>query len=509
MHRLKCTDLVWSGSGVFAAVRNAGAHAGAPQSGRHAAPDLLYILRVTSFSSIAEFLEGTAGAMQPVRDAIADAVGRAHADNPTRHIYTRIFDPAASRAVVSSLSRARATPLRGLPVAIKDNIDMAGEITSCGRRLSIGPAAAGAAIVAQLDALGAIIIGKTNLDEAALGASGRNPRFGRCHNPRFADRLSGGSSSGSAAAVAAGHVLLGVGTDTLGSVRIPAAFCGIVGFKPTHARLPTAGVAPLCPRFDGLGLLAGSLADMALAAGLLLGEDVSAGAPPGRVRRLAVLDDAALTGTAGGVRGGVAGDVADAYRRCVGLLRLADDFHVSPAPRIDWSAAARAALWEVASEFAQRSARAMPGYHALDDIDGELGRLLSRAAALPAAQLAAGGALIARSGAELRQSLMEADAVLTPTCPQGAPRVDQEIAKNVAAFVAPVNLAGLPAIAWTQRLGREVSLSLQLIGRPGEDLRLLALASQVQNVLDREPAHGMVCSAPRSAGPVCTAPPSR
>jgi aspartyl-tRNA(Asn)/glutamyl-tRNA(Gln) amidotransferase subunit A len=442
-------------------------------------------LRVSSFTSIADFLAGARASPQSIGASLAAAVDRAEADNPAWHIYTQLLATRASRAARALHARPQA-PLLGVPVALKDNIDLAGEPTSCGRRQSPGPAVASAAIVEQLEALGAVIIGKTNLDEAALGASGRNPRFGRCHNPRHTDRLSGGSSGGSAAAVAAGHVLLGVGTDTLGSVRLPAAFCGIVGFKPTHGRVSVVGVAPLYPRFDSLGLLARSVADVALVTAALLGPDSLPG-PDAQDRAfdgtcsgvlgLRVLDEAALTD--------VAADVADAYRRCVGLLRRSDQCHVSPAPRIDWSATAGAALWEVAHEFSERSNSGSPGYRALDDIDGELGRLLARAAALPAERLATGRALLESSCARLRQSVLEADALLTPTCPQNAPRSDETLAKNVAAFVAPANGAGLPAVCWTQRLGNEGSLSLQLIGHRGEDLRLLALAAQVQHVLDR------------------------
>ena len=440
---------------------------------------------MSSFTSIADFLAGTRGSPLGIGASLAAAVDRAQADNPAWHIYTQLLATRASRAVRALHARPQA-PLLGVPVALKDNIDLAGEPTSCGRRQSLGPAVASAAIVEQLESLGAIIIGKTNLDEAALGASGRNPRFGRCHNPRHTDRLSGGSSGGSAAAVAAGHVLLGVGTDTLGSVRLPAAFCDIVGFKPTHGRLAAAGVAPLYPRFDSVGLLARSVADIALVTAALLGPDSLPG-PDAQDRAFAgtcsgvlglrVLDEAALTD--------VAADVADAYRRCVGLLRLSDQCHAGPAPRIDWSATAGAALWEVAHEFSERSAGGMPGYRALDDIDGELGLLLARAAALPATRLATGRALLESSCALLRQSVIEADAVLTPTCPQSAPRSDETVAKNVAAFVAPANVAGLPAVSWTQCIGAERSLSLQLIGREGEDLRLLALTSHVQHLLDR------------------------
>jgi aspartyl-tRNA(Asn)/glutamyl-tRNA(Gln) amidotransferase subunit A len=432
-------------------------------------------LRVTSYDSIAAFIAGTDGRPQRIGDVVAHALARAHADDPVQRIYTRLLDAAASCRVEFVERRAWA-PLRGVPVAIKDNVDVADEPTTCGRRLDPAPALASAAIVARLEALGAILVGKTNLDEAALGASGRNPRFGRCHNPRFADRLSGGSSSGSAAAVAAGHVLLGIGTDTLGSVRIPAAYCGIVGFKPTHGRLSMAGVAPLYPRYDSLGLLAGSLADAAQVAGLLLDEAPAPGPVQAGDLRLGVLDEAALAG--------VEGAVADAYRDCLRLLEDSGAERRFTVPQIPWSATARAALWEVAHDFAERSARELPGYPGLNDIDGALGALLARAAGRSATRLADGRALLEDSHARMRLALIEADAVLTPTCPQQAPRVAEDPANDVAAFVAPANLAGLPAVAWTQRFGADRSVSLQLIGRAGEDIRLLALAARIERLLE-------------------------
>ncbi len=449
--------------------------------------DLLYVVLVAALTSITSFLtaHGAADACARERDAqarvgetITEIVARATAENASQHIFTRILDARAARAV-ESLGASRTLPLFGLPVAIKDNIDLKGSETSCGRRRSVAPATASAAIVERLESLGAIVIGKTNLDEAALGATGRNPHFGRCANPRFADRLSGGSSSGAAAAVAAGHALLGIGTDTLGSVRIPAAFCGIVGFKPTHARLSTAGVAPLYPRFDSVGLLAASLTDIAHVAGLLLGED----APPGpardampphtgqdAVRRIAVLDGTALLE--------VDTEVARRYRDCVALLEESSVIQSCAGPRLDWTAIARAAFWEVAHEFAQCS---------VGDIDGELGRVLAKAAARPAEKLGEGRTLIQESASRLNRCLHGAEAVLTPTCPQSAPSIDEDPVNHIAAFTAPANAAGLPAVAWTQRLAAGGTLSLQLIGRHGDDLRLIELASCVQRHLDSPP----------------------
>ncbi len=460
---------------------------------------------MTTLTSIAAFAAdiganasaSPADAQARVREAITQVLERARADNASQRIYTRILDSRAF-STLEHLRSAGSAPLFGIPVAIKDNIDVQGIETSCGRRLTPGTASASAAIVERLESLGAIIIGKTNLDEAALGASGRNPRFGRCGNPRFKDRLSGGSSSGSAAAVAAGHVLLGVGTDTLGSVRIPAAFCGIAGFKPSHGWLSMAGVVPLYPRFDSVGLLASSLADIENVAGLLLTENAPPGTSHGAmhaaehdpVRRIAVLDDAAL--------GEVQTEVATGYRHCVALLEQSKEFQSCAAPRLDWTAMARAAFWEVAHEFAACSAGASPGdgapgygapgygapgYRALHDIDGDLGRVLAKAASRPATKLAEGRLLIQQSASRLQHCLQEAYAVLTPTCPQNAPSVDEDPANHIAAFTAPANAAGLPAVAWSQRLAAGRSLSLQLIGPRGDDLRLLNVASRVQRYL--------------------------
>jgi Asp-tRNA(Asn)/Glu-tRNA(Gln) amidotransferase A subunit family amidase len=475
---------------------------GAAEPGCRAPLELLYVVRVTTFTSIAAFAAnadasaGPADAQARVREAITQVLERARADNASQRIYTRILDSRAF-STLERLRSAGSLPLYGIPVAIKDNIDVQGVETSCGRRLTPGNASASAVIVERLESLGAIIIGKTNLDEAALGASGRNPRFGRCANPRFADRLSGGSSSGSAAAVAAGHALLGVGTDTLGSVRIPAAFCGIAGFKPSRGQLSMAGIAPLYPRFDSVGFLAASLADIVHVAAVMLGRNTPHGtarsavgdAELNAVCRISVLDDAALDA--------VQMEVATGYRQCTLLLQELREIEICAAPPLDWTALARAAFWEVAHEFAECSAgaslgsgtaghRALPGYRSLLDIDGDLGRVLAKAISRPATKLADGRILIQHSASRLQHCLHGAEAVLTPTCPQNAPSVHEDPVNHIAAFTAPANAAGLPAVVWRQRLAAAGAQSLQLIGRHGDDLKLLDLALRVQRHLDRQ-----------------------
>ena len=154
-------------------------------------------------------------------------------------------------------------PLHGIPVALKDNVDTAGMATTCASRiLRSNVPASDAAVAARLRDAGAIVVGKTNLLEFAYGIV--HPDFGQCNNPWNTDRTSGGSSSGSAAAVAAGMVPLAVGTDTGGSIRIPAAYCGIVGLKPTYGLVSRRGVFPLSWSLDHVGPLARSAQDALL-----------------------------------------------------------------------------------------------------------------------------------------------------------------------------------------------------------------------------------------------------
>jgi aspartyl-tRNA(Asn)/glutamyl-tRNA(Gln) amidotransferase subunit A len=151
-------------------------------------------------------------------------------------------------------------PADGVPVAIKDLLDTAGLVTTYGSAIFAEhePERSAAAVV-RLEDAGYAVAGKTNLHEFAYGISSQNPHFGTVPNPRFPGRLAGGSSGGSAAAVAAGDVELALGSDSGGSIRIPAAWCGVVGFKPTYDLVPTDGCFPLAPSYDHVGPIASTV----------------------------------------------------------------------------------------------------------------------------------------------------------------------------------------------------------------------------------------------------------
>jgi aspartyl-tRNA(Asn)/glutamyl-tRNA(Gln) amidotransferase subunit A len=158
------------------------------------------------------------------------------------------------------LARPDATPA-GRPVAIKDLLDTAGLTTTYGSAIFADhvPSASAEAVL-RLQAAGYAVAGKTNLHEFAYGITSQNQHFGTVPNPRFPGRLAGGSSGGSAAAIAAGDVELALGTDSGGSIRIPAAWCGVVGFKPTYGLVPTDGCFPLAPSYDHVGPMAATVA---------------------------------------------------------------------------------------------------------------------------------------------------------------------------------------------------------------------------------------------------------
>ncbi len=191
-------------------------------------------------------------------------------------VYAETARAAADAADARAAQGVSLGALDGAIVSIKDLFDVAGEPTRAGSKILADealPAKSDAVAVRRLRAGGAVIIAKTNMTEIALGAIGANPHFGTPGNPRDRARVPGGSSAGAAVAAADGMCEIAIGSDTGGSVRIPAALCGIVGFKPSRQRVPTAGALPLSTTLDSIGPLANSVADCAKADAVMAGED--------------------------------------------------------------------------------------------------------------------------------------------------------------------------------------------------------------------------------------------
>jgi aspartyl-tRNA(Asn)/glutamyl-tRNA(Gln) amidotransferase subunit A len=210
-------------------------------------------------------------------DAVESALAAAHARQPSLNAFTLIdAEPARSRAArLDDEARrgVRAGSLAGLPIGLKDLLDHEGRVTTAGSAFYRHIADRSAPVVSRLEEAGAVIIGRTGLHEFAFGFSSENPHFGPVRNPWDIDTSAGGSSGGSAAAVAAGATPVAIGSDTGGSIRVPAALCGCFGLKVTYGRIPIEGVFPLASSIDSVGPLADSIDNLDTAYRVMSGDD--------------------------------------------------------------------------------------------------------------------------------------------------------------------------------------------------------------------------------------------
>jgi aspartyl-tRNA(Asn)/glutamyl-tRNA(Gln) amidotransferase subunit A len=430
------------------------------------------------------------------RDPVAvceEALARARAATA---VFTALTEERARAEARASAARLRAGaargPLDGVPVAWKDLVDVAGTPTTAAsavRRTAV-PAAADAPIVAALAAAGMVCVGKTNLSELAYSGLGLNPHYGTPPNPRSGavPRAPGGSSSGSAVAVAQGIVPCAIGTDTSGSIRVPAAFCGVAGFKPTAARVDRRGVLALAPSLDSVGPLGTSVADLAALDAGLRGAPVEPLAPATALR-LVVPDELAGEAEPG---------VAAAFAGAVAALEAAGAVvERRPLPAL---AAARRAFDEHGSLVAHeawRVHRALLESPDAERLDPRVLRRLRDGRALPPAGrdalLRARPALQARLAADLGDAL-----ALFPTVghvsPELAPleRDDDHFARTnlrTLAATMPGSYLDMPGVALP--IGPDLPpASLLVSGPPGADARVLAAALAVEQALQ-----GLVASA--------------
>lgn len=344
-------------------------------------------------------------------------------------------------------------PGTGPRLAVKDLFDVAGTPTTAGCRLvadTARPATADAACLAGFRAADAAIVGKANLHELACGGTGINPHFGTPVNPLDPARIPGGSSSGSAVALATGEADLALGTDTAGSVRTPSACCGTVGLKTTFGRVPLEGVWPLAPSLDTVGPMARTVTGVAHGMALLdpsFSVAAAAAAVLGRVRFA---------------------DVDPAIDAAIDRVLAACELEVVEVELPGWGAAADAGwqvmfheVWQVDGHLYEQDAAAL---------GADLQERLEQGRAVPRADRDAGWA--ARDGwrAELAAGFDRAPVLVAPTLAFLPTRLDDPI-PNTRRLALPVNLAGHPALALPVPTGGPLPASLQLMAADGrEDL---------------------------------------
>lgn len=402
-------------------------------------------------------------------------------------VYADVARKAADAADIRKKSGGSLGPLDGAIVTVKDLFDVAGEVTRAGSRVLAArskPATADAVIVTRLREAGAVIVAKTNMTEFAYSGIGANPHFGTPGNPADRSRVPGGSSSGAAVAVADSMCEIGIGSDTGGSTRIPAAFCGVTGFKPTVKRVSREGAFPLSFTLDSIGPVARSVADCANADAVMAGEMPSP---------LPAFDLGSVR--AGFVQGypieGLDETVGKAFPQALAKL----------APR--WKSGSDVALnaLDVMHRVNERGGIAPPEAYTIhrallkedaDGVDPNVRLRLLRAANVSAADYIQNLRDRERGIAQVDSLFDRFDVLVMPTVSIVAPTMDEVAtpegftAKNISALrnTSIWNFFDVCAISLPVKLGNALPCGLMLVGRHGDDRRLLAIAAAVERQLE-------------------------
>lgn len=426
----------------------------------------------------------TREALRRIADAGAEGV----------RIFTRVYADSALTAAAAADARTAAGitlgPLDGRIVSIKDLLDVAGETTTAGSKVlrDAPPAAQDAVVVQRLRAAGAVIIGKTNMTEFAFSGIGINPHYGTPGNARDATRIPGGSSSGAGVALARGMCELAIGSDTGGSIRIPSAFNGLTGFKPTQARVSREGAFPLSFSLDTLGPLADDVADCARADAVLSGQPWQ---PLGQRR---------VAGLRVGVPRGLLFTQADAqvlaaFEAALSDLKAAqarvDDLALDELLGAPFRLQEKGTL--IAAEAAHVHA-ALLAAGKDDELDALVLSRLRRGESIAAPHYVGVQQARAALMPRLDAALADYDILALPTVPVIAPTIasldDEELFHRTNMLVlrnpSVFNFYDLPAVSLPlPRAPGEMPVGLMLVGQRNADRALLAVAAALEQFLQR------------------------
>jgi len=389
----------------------------------------------------------------------------------------------------------------GVPVAVKDEVDMLPYPTTVGTAfLGKSPCKEDATVVARMRAAGALLIGKANMHEIGIGVTGLNPHHGTPRNPYAPDHFTGGSSSGPGAAVAAGLCPVAIGADGGGSIRIPASFCGIVGIKPTFGRVSEHGAAPLCWTVAHVGPLAATATDAALAYAVMAGPDPK---DPNSLRQpaptLADWDKLDLSGLTLGVYWPwFRHATADMVSACEAMLHKFESMGAELREVVipDLEAARVAHTITILGEMAQALDRAYTEHHRQHGADVRVNLALARA--ITTMDYIQAQRVRTRLIANFARVLEQVDVILTPATGLPAPLIpkaalpegesDLSTMIEIMRFATPANLTGLPAISFPVGYNEaSLPLGMQAMGRAWQEATLLRLALAAERVVDRKP----------------------
>lgn len=433
----------------------------------------------TAFLSVGELGAGYRNGSFTPSDVVEQSLARLAQLEPDLNAFVNpMADVSRAQARIATADLAAGRDLgalHGIPVAIKDLIEVAGMPTGYGSKVHPPRIAdTDATLVSRLRDAGAVIFGKTNLLEYAYGIA--HPQIGQTNNPHDTTRTAGGSSGGSAAAVAAGIVPLAIGTDTGGSIRIPAAYCGIVGLKPTYRLVPLDGVFPLSWSLDHAGPLARSVADTALALTCLSGQPMSLQVDGAPLRIGVILGQFSQTP--------IGRPVTDLVNACLRRLQAKDatlvDLDCQGLDRANATLmtilAPEAALIH-APLMVLNSAGYAPGTRAQ----------IKAGATVPATDYVAARRFQADLHTRVEALFQQVDVLLAPSVPFVAPREDPVIMDHQESEMLSsgfANVTGHPSLSLPCGSIAGLPVGLQLTGPFGQDRRLLSQAMQVVQMLE-------------------------
>lgn len=410
-------------------------------------------------------------------ERVGEALALAHATQGTLNAFISIDDERALDRAAEIDRRLGAGedvgPLAGVPIGLKDLIDHEGRTTTCGSAFYSEVAASTAPCVERLERAGAVIIGRTNLHEWAFGFNSENEHWGPVRNPWNSETSAGGSSGGSGAAVAAGITPIAIGTDTGGSVRVPAALCGTFGLKVTYGRIPLDGVFPLVPSIDTVGPLADSMDNIALSYRAMSGDETP---EPERGQVRIGVPEPWYEGAP------LAEEIRASFESAVAALRgLGHEVHPIQMPDTHPSSRINGALVEVAEvhrEFRRRGER----YGTAVD-----GRIASVEQLTPE-QVAASREWQQMLRDRFADAFATVDVLITPACAVRRKIIGEEMIGEsdhrsvLSYFSAIVNHARHPALALPITGSGAPPASLQIIGNDGSEAALIGLGRWLEEI---------------------------
>ncbi len=445
---------------------------------------------VSASSLAADIAAGKKTALETIDAALANIADI----NPKVNAFTTVTAERArakAREVDAALASGQKTgPLAGVPFAAKDLYDVKGITTLAGSKINrdLPPAERDATLIERLEAAGAVLVGALNMGEYAYDFTGENIHYGPSRNPHDLSRMTGGSSGGSGATTAAGLVPIALGSDTNGSIRVPASFCGLFGLKATYGRLPRTRTFPFVASLDHVGPLARNVRDLSLAYDAMQGPDDE---DPVCAKRaiepaLPALDrgiDGLRIALAGGYfRRGATGEVLGAFDQVAKALNATKVVELPEVHR-----ARSAAFIITASEGAALHLDRLR--HRASDFDPAVRDRLIAGAMIPGSLVVKAQKFRRWYQAEMRKLFNEVDAIIAPATPCPAPLIGEQLMKlngtevplraNIGIYTQPISFIGLPVVAVPVPLS-PLPVGVQIIAAPWHEDIAFAIAADLE-----------------------------